>query len=53
MKIITKKKTEELKKIKNKHEFDTIIIEGKKIDKDKTISHLSKQMDRVFAILDL
>ena len=53
MKLITKKKLDKLKEIKNKHNFDKIMIESKKIDKDKTISHLSGQVDQIFAILNI
>jgi len=53
MKLITKKKLDRLKEIKNKHNFDKIMIESKKIDKDKTISHLSGQVDQIFAILNM
>jgi len=53
MKLITKKKLDKLKEIKNKHNFDKILIESKKIDKDKTINHLSGQVEQIFAILDI
>ena len=53
MKLITKRKTEKLEVIKNTHDFDKIMIKNTKIDKDKTISHLSNQIEQVFAILDL
>jgi len=53
MKLITKKKLDKLKKIENKHNFDKIMIESKKIDKDKTINHLSGQVEQIFAILDI